>query len=1294
MRSIFKSSQNGFALVLVLMLVALMTILVLAIFMRVGTESKMSSASSSGQIAQQLADLAVQVVKSQVQKATTQTAAQGKTVSWASQPGMIRCYDSSGNEVEWFKLYSASSMTTVPSGNQATLITADLPTTGWQDQNSTNYGVFTDINSPIYSADGSTLLYPVVDPSGAKSLATSSTDVIAGFDVNTADVPGYSNGTAASASNNPVAMPVRWLYVLEDGSLVPGQATNTPGEVRVPGASNNNRIIGRVAFWTDDESCKLNVNTAADGTYFDSPRFNSKQATTPATTDAQRFIDRQFAYAPPVAGEFPRYIGHPAQTRLSVVLPSLANLDLAQRSNVASNFSPFLRWGGSQGGSLGYYGSGSSTPLSDPQRPTLYASLDEWMFAVLPGNPNGRNPNVNSVTGSGTPLVSNQDLQRLHFFLTADSTAPEVNLFGQPRIAIWPIHNDYLTSGSTSVYTTALDRMVAKAATLNQANSVPSTYFFTRKDSTSPTYDYAGIPRNQALFGYLRNLTANNIPGYGNNFDNKYTQSGADQILTEIFDYIRSTNTSDPMLLTGTAATSFTYTTFRNETRKNDAGNPVQLMGMGQGQVVPIVLNDYKTKGFGRFPTVREVAVDFSYTGTTTDGTGRSQMVATMLVDMFSPSLGPMELQPCYLLTMNGLNSLTVTVTGTNGSSTTYPVFGLAPTGTSINQLWPGPSFSSRPFAVRWNGDSFTPFNWGGDLGVRWNYVGKDLQSYAFCSQPIPYQSTDTIQFQSGEITVGMYYPQDWGNGPSKSSILGGWHLTDGMAPNPAYLAQQLKLQFPSTPQLQAPKQAKYLMNERMSSAGYAQGSFNPNPGSGAYNPVPVEDGDVCRSMVVGGRYNGDLRLIGAQYQVPDGAFVKVPGYDTTQQMVHSLRDVFVDSGNNFMVSRGFVSPISQIGQLVAAANYSTAYWPIAGLINNGQANSPDSTGDWDNGLGILPDGPYINKPDEVGTQYFNYGNFPNYTYYYNGFYGSGTLSQSYSSPNRTVASPVEFGSLSTGVPVGGSAPAPWRTLLFRPQQNHFGETSPKDSLLLDWFWMPVVDPYAISASFATAGKVNMNYQLAPFTYIKRATAVIGVLGSEYVIAAPTSAGNVYKNQSPAITDYRFPVKVLESDNVTAADQDGSLRQFKETFDQGKIFRSAADICDIYLVPGASASSPAQSWSSNAQAEAYWASHGLTGDNTRERPYNGLYSRLTTKSNTYTVHVRAQALRNPFDTPAGIWRERPQYILSEYRGSVVIDRYLDPEDTNIPDFANSANFNKSIDSYYKYRLLESRRFLP
>ncbi len=146
----------------------------------------------------------------------------------------------------------------------------------------------------------------------------------------------------------------------------------------------SNPIVGRVAFWTDDETCKLNINTAGDGTYYDTPRFGGADAKQGATlSDPSDWIaDKQFALAPPLANEFQRYIGHPAQTRLSYVLPAIANENLnpSARSQIFSLISPFMQWGGSEGG---LYTAWDSIPaLGTPQRQTPYSSVDEWMFST------------------------------------------------------------------------------------------------------------------------------------------------------------------------------------------------------------------------------------------------------------------------------------------------------------------------------------------------------------------------------------------------------------------------------------------------------------------------------------------------------------------------------------------------------------------------------------------------------------------------------------------------------------------------------------------------------------------------------------------------------------------------------------------------------------------------------------------------------------------------------------------------------------------------------------------------
>ena len=155
-----------------------------------------------------------------------------------------------------------------------------------------------------------------------------------------------------------------------------------------------------------------------------------------------------------------------------------------------------------------------------------------------------------------------------------------------------------------------------------------------------------------------------------------------------------------------------------------------------------------------------------------------------------------------------------------------------------------------------------------------------------------------------------------------------------------------------------------------------------------------------------------------------------------------------------------------------------------------------------------------------------------------------------YYSPNRQVSSPVMFGSLPTGVIAGKG----WQTLLFRPgPSGHPGANSPADHVLLDLFWMPVVEPYAISEPFATGGKVNMNSQILPFSYIERTTALRAVLASEKVAAV---ASGDYKK-------YKVGVMPTARYALNLSDADGTMRQFKEKSAQKGYFKTASQICNI-----------------------------------------------------------------------------------------------------------------------------------
>ena len=103
----------------------------------------------------------------------------------------------------------------------------------------------------------------------------------------------------------------------------------------------------------------------------------------------------------------------------------------------------------------------------------------------------------------------------------------------------------------------------------------------------------------------------------------------------------------------------------------------------------------------------------------------------------------------------------------------------------------------------------------------------------------------------------------------------------------------------------------------------------------------------------------------------------------------------------------------------------------------------------------------------------------------------------------------------------------------------------------------------------------------------------------------------------------------------------------------------------------------------------------MTGDNMRERPYSHIYPRLTTKSNTFTVHVRAQSVskraRKNWDT----FDEADDLITGEYRGSSTIERFIDPNDDDIKDFDAVEEIKKegsTLEPYYRYRIINTKQF--
>ncbi len=171
-------------------------------------------------------------------------------------------------------------------------------------------------------------------------------------------------------------------------------------------------------------------------------------------------------------------------------------------------------------------------------------------------------------------------------------------------------------------------------------------------------------------------------------------------------------------------------------------------------------------------------------------------------------------------------------------------------------------------------------------------------------------------------------------------------------------------------------------------------------------------------------------------------------------------------------------------------------------------------------------------------------------------------------------------------------------------------------------------------------------------------------------------------------------------------------------FNQGNIFRYPSEICSVFLVPkkidGATYNNSATAIPTTYDNMMSWwqgsslSTMSLTGDNLREEPYDHIYPRLTTKSNSYTVHYRVQRLqKNQKDRQAGDeWVEGRDAILADQRGSTLLERYVDPNDAGLTaawdtntmslNFAAS-NLTKNtpdLSQYYKFRVISTKQSLP
>lgn len=1226
------------ALILVLSVIVLLTILVVGFMIRAGVERTSSSNYLVTASVQRLSETAVNLVQGQINHATTQSTV-AVPYAWASQPGAIRLFNADGTLKLIYRLYSANTMTT----NVATDLANDIPPAAW----AASPALWADLNSPVTATDtasGTQLTsYPILDARDpadtTKLITTGNTHAMEGFNLTTP--PG-------ATTLQPAPMPVRWLYVLQKGEIIAPDAASTSTVAKFTTAATkpdkDNPIVGRIAFWTDDESCKLNINTASggDATFWDSPHFNYP--------DDRDSSGKGLALYQPASGEYQRYPGHPATTTLNKVFLSI-DPTLASTSALF-NFLPRYTYGGSKEATLSV-----STATSIPKKSDrLFSSVGELLFDK------SRNPNG----------LTRQQLETARFFLTTHSRAPEVNLFGKPRISIWPEPDD-------TTKRTVTDKLIAFCST---ANGFP--YYFTRKSNTSSTTDL-NLTRNQSLLSFLDTETSSTVPGFGGDFKTKY---GTDQrqIVTEIFDYIRTINLRD----SSSGATPYADTS----STATDAS--------GTGQVIPTINSSWGTQGIGRFARISEASMLLIGMGrgkTTTPASAAipvdslqtpappsgltppdntTDVQGFFLLNFFDPAHGYSRMTPSFTIRVGGLNAFKLEGQdmGMPTSATMY--ISASPAGSPSSPSWMSVAARSGLLDFRcMMGNRLL----GTNVTTQFPFYSKMLEIPKVANST----PAGTVTLGAANLTIEVFA----GNSTATADLIQTYAINfpsqvmpvPGVEPTGTATHRRFGVSASPPPVVVPPVPSPAGTWDRVAlynTQDYGLYMYMVN--------VTTGSSDTVFSMVPDMAW-GDYRLMSVS-SVPSTAFVAHPNAGGTGKYL----------AYGFRTSGGTLLTGATSGKLVVNANVSVAD-ATSGLPARPDAVSPKvngayvgggasgTPGDWDNGVADSPDGPYINKADEGSI--FRGVATTSIPYWGNGNFLTTEVGTTFFSPNRQVPSPGIFGSLPTGV----LAHKPWQTLLFRPgPTGHPGIATPKDHLWMDLFWMPVAEPYAISEPFSTAGKVNLNYQIVPFTYITRNTALRSVLASEKIAQIPKYKAAYYKAAADQNTGNtaRWPIYLSETD--------GALRQFKEKFAANDIFRSATEICDIYLPP-VPTDDGSFNWASNTAAQNAWYNMGNTGyfsmvgDNVREKPYTDIYPRVTTKSNIYTVYYTTQTLKTPSTASPAQWDEAVGTVSGEYRGSTTLERYIDPNNTSIPDYATDTNA-ALLDTFYKWRVVNNTQFAP
>ncbi|MFA7343362.1 MAG: pilus assembly PilX N-terminal domain-containing protein [Terrimicrobiaceae bacterium] len=199
-----RHRTTGAALIITLLFIAVLTVVVVGYLEMVRTEVSTADSHFERMRASALAHSGVENVVATLGQHTTTTGTGG---NWISQPGQLVVSPA-----------NSQALKTVVPLNSGTSSAAFLATNQDPGLAPTNLNIQTlaDQNPPTF-------------------LITNRRD----------------------ASNQPLQMPLRWIYVRKDGSYDTSESPDTTSV-----GAKTNPVVGRFAYWADDESSKINYNLA------------------------------------------------------------------------------------------------------------------------------------------------------------------------------------------------------------------------------------------------------------------------------------------------------------------------------------------------------------------------------------------------------------------------------------------------------------------------------------------------------------------------------------------------------------------------------------------------------------------------------------------------------------------------------------------------------------------------------------------------------------------------------------------------------------------------------------------------------------------------------------------------------------------------------------------------------------------------------------------------------------------------------------------------------------------------